>query len=184
MVSLRSVSKNLENRDVGRLSADVGTDFGWIFFIGRRLFFVEAPKLKVSLTDPPIFMGFFIGEASGEYRPTVSRRFEVTSWQRSMVARSIGRLSPDDRSMTFYQRTVGRQTPDIDRHSADDRPTVGRSLSLVCVIFFFATDVSTFMTLNYAFMWVWDSFHMTLCTRSICFLCSISNWTIRMTFRH
>ena len=27
--------------------------------------------------------------------------------------------------MTFYQKTVGRQTPDIGRHSADDRPTVG-----------------------------------------------------------
>ena len=39
-------------------------------------FFVEAPKLKVSLTDPPIFRGFVIGEASGDGRPIIGRLFE------------------------------------------------------------------------------------------------------------
>ena len=37
-------------------------------------FLVEAPKLKVSLTDPSIFRGFVIGEASGDDWPTVGRR--------------------------------------------------------------------------------------------------------------
>ena len=63
---------------------------------------------------------------------------------------SIGRRSPDGRSMTFYQRTVGRQTLDIGRQSADDRPTVDRSYTLVYVILF-RIDVSTlFMKLNHS----------------------------------
>ena len=37
-------------------------------------FFIKAPKLKVSLTDPPIFIGFVIGEASGDGRPMIGRQ--------------------------------------------------------------------------------------------------------------
>ena len=119
--------------DSGRLSADVDTDFGRFF--GRpTTFFVEATKLKVSLTDPPIFRCFVIGEASGDGRPMIGRQSadflkNFSSWYRPKVARSSGVNRPTiaSRSMTFYQRTVGRRTPDIGRHSADDRPTVGRS---------------------------------------------------------
>ena len=59
--------------DVDRLSADVGTDFGR-FFWSADAFFVEASKLKVSLTDPPIFIGFVIGEASGVGRPMIAQQ--------------------------------------------------------------------------------------------------------------
>ena len=130
-VARRSVSKKGENRAT---SADVGIDFGRFF--GRpTIFFVKALKLKVSLTDPPIFRGFVFGEASGNGRPIIGRQSadflnifnhdigRLTPDHRA----SIGRRSPDGRSMTFYRKTVGRQTPDIGRHSADDRPTVGRS---------------------------------------------------------
>ena len=104
----------------------------WLIFWSADDFFVEAPKLKVSLTDPPIFIGFVIGETSGDDRPTVGRRFEeifiMIFGQRSPDHRaSIGRRSPDGRPMPFYQRIIGRQTPDIGRHSVDGRPTVGRS---------------------------------------------------------
>ena len=46
----------------------------WLNFWSADDFFVEAPKLKVSLTDPPIFMGFVIGEASGDGRPMSGRQ--------------------------------------------------------------------------------------------------------------
>ena len=111
----------------------------WKIFWSADDFFVEAPKLKVSLTDPPIFRGFVIGEASGDGRPMIGRQSadnRPTFWRffhhdigrRSPDHRaSIGRRLPDGRSMTIYQRTVDRQTPDIGRHTADNRPTVGRS---------------------------------------------------------
>ena len=88
----------------------------WQNFWSADDFFVEAPKLKVSLTDPPIFRGFVIGEASGDDRSTIGRFFHHDIGRKSPDHRaSIGRRSADGRSMTFYQRTVGRQTPDIDR---------------------------------------------------------------------
>ena len=101
-------------------------------FVPRTTFFVEAPKLKVSLTDPPIFIGFVIGEASVDDRPMIGRQFEeiyimISAKGRQTIGVSIGRRSPDGRSITFYQRIVGRRTPDISRHSADGRPTDGRS---------------------------------------------------------
>ena len=72
--SFLHMSQKWENRATS-LSADVGTDFGRFF--GRpTTFFLEAPKLKVSLTDPPIFRGFVIGEASGDGRPMIGRHFE------------------------------------------------------------------------------------------------------------
>ena len=46
----------------------------WLNFWSADDFFVEAPKLKVSLTDPPIFMGFVIVEASGDGRPMIGRQ--------------------------------------------------------------------------------------------------------------
>ena len=74
---------------------------------------------------------------SADNRPTFWRFFHHDIGRRSPDHRaSIGRRSPDGRSITIYQRTVGRQTPDIGRHTADNRPTVGRSKTLVCVILF------------------------------------------------
>ena len=52
------------------MSAPILADFFW----SADDFFVEAPKLKVSSTDPPIFMGFVIGEASGDGRPMIGRK--------------------------------------------------------------------------------------------------------------
>ena len=60
--------------DVGRLSADVGTDFGRLFCSMVDDFFVKAAKLKVLLTDPPIIRGFVIGEASSDGRPLIGRQ--------------------------------------------------------------------------------------------------------------
>ena len=125
------MSKNLENRatsgDCRPMSAPILADF----MVGRRVF-CRSTKLKVSLTDPPIFRGFVIGEASGDGRPMIGRQSadylkKFSSCYRPDHRASIGRRSPDGRSMTYYQRTVGRQTLDIGRQSADDRPTVDRS---------------------------------------------------------
>ena len=83
--------------------------------------------------------------------------------------------------MTFYQRTDGRQTPHIDRQSADDRPTVGRSVTLVYTILFTMHVSISFMKLNLSFILFWESFHWTLRKNIILFLCWIYR-TIRMTF--
>ena len=82
---------------------------------------------------------------SADNRPTFWRFFHHDIGRRSPDHRaSIGRRSPDGRSMTFYQRSVGRQTPDIGRHSADDRSTVGRSKTLICsCVILFTMHVST-----------------------------------------
>ena len=67
-IARRSMSKNRENWvtsvDFRRTSALILADC----LVGQGLF-VEARKLKVSLTDAPIFRGFVIGEASGDGRP-------------------------------------------------------------------------------------------------------------------
>ena len=91
----------------------------WLNFWSADDFFVEATKLKVSLTDPPIFLGFVIGEASGDGRPMIGRQSaDVLKKLHHDIDRmspdhraSIGRRSPDGRSIRFYQRIVGRQTP-------------------------------------------------------------------------
>ena len=100
----------------------------WQIFLSADAFFVEAPKLKVSLTDPPIFRGFVIGEESGDGRPMIGQQSAnfLKIFHHDIDRASIGQRSPDGWSMTFFQKTVGRQTPDIGRHSADDRPTIRR----------------------------------------------------------
>ena len=99
----RLVSKIMENRAT---SADCLPRRHWFWLIlwSADDIFVEAPKLKVSLTDPPIFRGFVIGEASGDGRPMIGRRFEEIYLMISVEGRPI----------------IGRQ-------SADNRQTVGRS---------------------------------------------------------
>ena len=95
----------------------------WLNFWSADDFFVEAPKLKVSLTDPPIFMGVVIGEASGDGRPMIGRRFKEINIMISAEGRPIiGRQSADDR------QTVGRWVF-IKESSADRRryrPSFGR----------------------------------------------------------
>ena len=89
-LSKRNTTVTLPKPTVGEQnfgkSGDIGTDFGCFFFVGRRLFFVEAPKLKVLLTDPPIFRGFVIGEASGDGRPMIGRQ-SVDVLKKELVAR-------------------------------------------------------------------------------------------------
>ena len=66
--SLSSIGK------IGRLSVNSRSTFRLIwagFLIGRR-FFVEAIKLKVLLTDPPIFRCFVIGYGSMEFVSTAN----------------------------------------------------------------------------------------------------------------
>ena len=113
----------------------------WLNFWSADDFFVEAPKLKVSLTDPPIFIGFVIGEASGDGRPMIGRQSadvlkKFTSWYRPKVARSSGVNRP-----TIARRSVDevlsknrRQTEaDIGRWSPDCRPIIKCGL---CYIFY------------------------------------------------
>ena len=70
-------------------------------------FFVDAPKLKDSLTDPPIFRGFVI----------------------MTVREIVKRWSADSRSTffaEFYIMISAEGRPIIGRQSTDDRQTVGR----------------------------------------------------------
>ena len=101
-VARRSLS---QNGKIGRRRPIVGRRRHrfWKIFWSADDFFVEAPKLKVSLTDPPIFRGFVIGEASGDGRPMIGRRFE-----------------------DFFIMISAEGRPIIGRQSADDRQTVGR----------------------------------------------------------
>ena len=107
----------------------------WLNFLSADDFFVEAPKLKVSLTDPPIFMGFVIDEASGDGRPMIGRQSadvlkKFTSWYRPKVARKSGVNRPTiaRRSVDKFLSKNRQQTDaDIGRYSADGRPTAGRS---------------------------------------------------------
>ena len=75
------------------------------------------------MTDPQIFMGFVIGEASGDGCPMIGRQSadvlkKFTLWYRPKVARrSVDEVLSKNRQYT---------DADIDRHSADGRPTVGR----------------------------------------------------------
>ena len=93
-------AKFLENQAT---SADVFTDFGW-FFWSADAFFVEALKLKVSLTNLSIFMGFVIGGALGDGRP----------------------ISANRRS-TFIRNFKSRYRPNLARSSGVNRPTIARS---------------------------------------------------------
>ena len=143
----------------------------WLNFWSADDFFVETPKLKVSLTDPPIFIGFVIGEASGDGRPMIDRRLEEFCIMISVKGRQIiGRQSADDRQ-TVGRRglTKNRRQRDahIGRHSADGCPTVGRSLNVIYVIFFIMHVSTLCMKLNHELTLFWDSFHWTLCTNII-----------------
>ena len=66
-------------------------------------FFVEASQFKVSLTYPPIFIGFVLGEASDDGRPM------------------IGRPSAD-----VLKKFTERNRPKFARSSGVNRPTIAR----------------------------------------------------------
>ena len=128
----RSVSKKRENRATSANCRPTSAPILADFLVGRRLFFCRSTKVKSFVDRSADFQGFChrwsVGRWSPDDRPTFWRFFHHDIGRRSSDHRaSIGRQSPDGRSMTFYQRTVGRQMPDIGRHSADDRQTVGRS---------------------------------------------------------
>ena len=173
--------------DVGRLSADIGTDF-CRFFWSADDFFVEAPKLKVSLTDQPIFRGFIIGEASGDGRPMIGRQSadflkKFTSWYRPTVARSSGvnrpliaRRSVNDILSKNRRQTDADDRPSFGRWSPDCRPMINGHLCNIAnnACIYIINEIN-----NHAFILFWDSFHWTSCTRNIWFLCWISSWTIR-----
>ena len=112
-------------------SGDVGTNFGW-FFWSADDFFVEAPKLKVSLSDPPIFRGFVVGDASGDGRPMIGRQSAdflkiFSSCCRPKVARSSGVNRPTISSLDGRSMTFPKCCPIVGRWTADDRPMQNRS---------------------------------------------------------
>ena len=99
----------------------------WQNFWSADDFFVEAPKLKVSLTDLPIFRDFVIGETSGDGRPMIDRHSAVilkifSSRYRPKVARSSG----------FNRPTIARRSIDdilsnnLRQTDAGYRPSFGR----------------------------------------------------------
>ena len=86
---------------------------------------LEAPKLKVSLTDPPIFKGFVIGEASGDDRPTIGRRFEEIYLMISAEGRPIiGCQSTDDRQTVRRSHLIKQPLLDRRRISTVIRPMI------------------------------------------------------------
>ena len=105
----------------------------WLIFWSADDFFVEAPKLKVSLTDPPIFIGFVIGESSGDDRPMIGRQSadawkKFSSWYRLEVARSLGvnrptiaRRSVDAILSKNHRQTDAGYRPMVARLSADHK---------------------------------------------------------------
>ena len=75
--------------------------------------------------------------------------------------------------MTFIQKTVDRQTPDIGRHSADERPIINVGLYMCYIVYNACTHINYEM--YHAFILFWDKFHLTSCTSNIWLLCWISN---------
>ena len=127
----RSMSQKWENRattvDCWQTSAPMLADF----LVGRLLF-CRSTQVKSFVDRSADFHGFChrwtVDRWSPDDRPTISRLFEDFFTMISADGCPIIWLpSADDWTMTFYQRTVGRQTQDIGRHWADGRPTVGRS---------------------------------------------------------
>ena len=151
--------------DFGRLSADIGTDICRYF--GRPTTLCRSTQAK-SFVD-----------RSADVQEFCHR------W-------GVGRWSPDDRPIVdrlfeeiYIMKSAGGR-PIIGRQSAVDRPTVGW--------WHFIKEpsadrrrISALFTMHMAYhalILFWNLFHRTSCTSNIRFLCWISNWTIRMTFRN
>ena len=168
------MSKILENR---AKSAPIFADF----LVGRRLF-CRSTQVKSFVDRSADFGGFChrwsVGRWSPNDRPTFWNLHHDIGRKSPDHRASIGRRSQDGRSMSFYKIIVGRQMPDIGRHSADCRPIIKCGLWYIVVMHVF----TLFIGLNHALVLFWDSIHWALWTNSILFFCWISNWTIRMTF--
>ena len=112
---------------VGRLSVDIGTNF--VYFWSANDFIVEAPKLKVSPTDLPIFKSFVVGEAPAiiVWWSTVSRRLFKEIYMISAVARPIiGRPLADYRQTVFRWHFIKEPSADRRQTSAVIRPMIAR----------------------------------------------------------
>ena len=125
----RLVSKNGENRAPSAECRPTSEAILAIFWLADD-FFCRSTEVKSFVDRSNDFQEFCrrwnVGRWSPDDRPTFWRNSYHDIGRRLPDRRaSIGRLSPDGPSVTFDQRPVGRQTPDIGRHSADDRPTVG-----------------------------------------------------------
>ena len=136
---------------------------------------VEAPQLKVSLTDPPIFKGFVIGEASGDGRPMIGRQSAdflkiFSSWYRSKIARQ----SVDDILLRNRRQTDAGYRPLFGRWSPDCRPIITINHGLfMCYNIVNNACIHTNYDIYRAFILIWDSFHLTSCTSNIWCLCWI-----------
>ena len=111
-------------------SGDVGRHWHrfWQIFWLADDFFVEAPKLKVSLTDPPIFMGFVIGEASGDGRPIIGR--QSADFLKSFHY-DIGRQSAVDRQRVGRWHFIREPSADRRRISTVIRPMITRLSAII-----------------------------------------------------
>ena len=88
-------------------------------------FIVEARKLKVSLTDPPILRSFVIGEASGDGRPMIDRLFEEIYIMKSADGRPIiWCQSAIDRPTVGWWHFIEEPSADRRRISAVIRPMI------------------------------------------------------------
>ena len=126
-VARQSVSKKWENRATSSDCRPTSAPNFW----SADDFLVEAPKLKVPLTNPPIFMGFVIGEASGgglpDDRPTIGQLFEDFVIMISAEGRPIiGRQSADDRKTVGRWHFIKKPSEDRRRISAFIRPMITR----------------------------------------------------------
>ena len=153
----------------------------WQIFLSADNFFVEAPKLKVSLTDPLISRGFDIGEASGDGCPMIDRQSDdilktFSSRYRPKVARSSGinrptiaRLSVDDILSNNCRQTDAGYGPSFGRWSPDYRPIINFVLYMCFINIVYDACINTNYEIYHAFILFWDSFHLTSCTSNIWF---------------
>ena len=161
--------------DVGRLSADVGTDFG--------RFFCKSTQVK-SFVDR--CHRWSVGQWSPVDRKKIGRNFEDFFIMISAEGRTIiRRQSADDRQAVGRCHFIKEQSADRRRISSVMRPMIARLVAdhtLWFVFYILFTIYLQCIHINYeiyhAFILFWDSFHLTSCTRNIWFLCLISNWTL------
>ena len=103
------------------------------FLVGRRLF-SDAPKLKVSLTDPPIFRDFVIVEASGDSLRMISQPFEEKIMISAEGRPIIGCQSADDRqAVGKWHFSKQPSTDKLGWWSPDYRPIINFGLYNACI---------------------------------------------------
>ena len=115
--------------DVGRLSADVGTDF--CRFFGRPTTFCRSTQVKSFVDRFADFQGFChrwsVGRLSPDDRPTIGRLFNYFFIMISVEARPIiGRQSADNRQTVGRWHFIEEPSADRRRISAVIRPMFAR----------------------------------------------------------